>query len=181
MTELDRPTCEEINKHLNNLAEIMRKNISKLTDRLNMHKTKRALLTSSLNSRHLIWAMKDEKNLNTQTEWMGYWIAKLRLCQNTIEILSDYIRKYCNNTQSVYQHRSVTITRSGSIYESCQSLGIAIFDYLDFFEKIKKNIEMKECQFLRPAIEDPESKVSETITIHDSNIYDSLHKLEPIF
>ena len=74
------------------------------SDMLNnfQHTTKRKeLLKYPLTNDHFSWFIRDETLLRFQTEWINYWISKLRLCIRSIELLSKYLERYCKNLKDL--------------------------------------------------------------------------------
>jgi hypothetical protein len=146
-----------------------------LNDMLNnfQHPTKRKeLLNSPLNKEHFSWSLRDETLLTTQTEWINYWISKLRLCIKMIELLSGYLERYCNNLKSLIsksaQQNSLNIPileTKKLFYETCQSIGIALYDFIDTQKKIEDNLLIQKNDFTQPIIEDLESTVNERLSL----------------
>lgn len=50
-------------------------------------------------------------------------------------------------------------------YETCQSIGIALYDFIATQKKIEDNLSVKENKFRQPVIEDSESTVSERLSM----------------
>ena len=63
-------------------------------------------------TQHFEWAMKDEKSLETNTAWLNYWISNLKLCQDTANILSVYLLRYCKSIINFTPSKSVYSTFS---------------------------------------------------------------------
>jgi hypothetical protein len=116
------------------------------------HPTKRKeLLSSPLNKEHFLCSILDETLLKTQTEWINYWISKLRLCIRSIELLTKYLERYCKNLQELSSKTSqqnnlnIPILETKKLfYETCQSIGIALCDFIDIQKKLKPIYQYKK-------------------------------------
>jgi hypothetical protein len=115
------------------------------------HSTKRKeLLKYPLNKDHFSWSIRDETLLRSQTEWINYWISKLRLCIRSIELLSKYLERYCKNLKDLSSKSSqqnnlhIPILETKKLlYEACQSIGIALYDLIDIQKKLKPIYQYK--------------------------------------
>jgi hypothetical protein len=100
------------------------------------------------------------------------------LCQKTIIILVNYLirkckdyrwnwNKYSKNDQAdaFYEKRLfLTVMKTyNQIHGLCQNIGLAIYDYFHLYGQIESNINIKEEDFMKPLIPDPEITVSERI------------------
>ncbi len=76
--------------------------------------------------------MKDVKSLETNTGWLNYWVSNLKLCRDTVNILSVYLLRYCrslidlNSSPNSYTNISTTLNLFNV---TCLNLGIVIDDY----------------------------------------------------
>ena len=153
---------------LKSKLELMKKELGeKFNSLINVgNATTKRLLQCSLDSQHFEWAMKDEKSLETNTAWLNYWISNLKLCQDTVNILSVYLLRYCksiiNFTPSKSVYSTFSIQQTLNLFNgTCQNLKFIIYDYLTFLKKIHDNTG-RNFQILH--IEDQEEKVSERLT-----------------
>lgn len=92
-SQINSLKCDEIKANMDNIKKDLKTDIQGLSQ--GSHKTREFLLTCKVSETHLEWAMKKLSPSSKQTEWVNQWIAKLRLCEDTIDILAGYIQKYC--------------------------------------------------------------------------------------
>ena len=135
-------------------------------------KTRKKLLNSQLNKEHFSWSILDETTLETQTKWINYWISKLKLCIRSIELITKYLERHSKNLNELSSkssqdnNLSIHISETKKLcYETCQSIGIAIYDFIDTQKKIEDNLSVEENNFRQPMIEDSESTVSERLSM----------------
>ena len=114
----------------------------------------------------------DETLLKSQTEWINHWISKLRLCIRTIELLSKYLERYCNNIKelsnksSLQNNISIPILETKKLfYETCQSIGIALYDFINIQNKIENSISIQENNFRPDTLEDSEATINERLSM----------------
>jgi hypothetical protein len=170
---------EDISSILKSLEETFTNRIEGLKWQSVGNITRTQLLNSSDNVEFIIRAMVDEASLKTQTEFINHWIAKMILCQKTIVLLvKDLLKwcdsykwnwsKYCENDQAAAFYRNrlfLTILKSYiRINGLCQNIGLAVSDYFYLYGQIKSNISIKEKDFIKPNILDPETRMSERIS-----------------
>jgi hypothetical protein len=156
-TELIQELCKIQNHILNNFQ----------------HSTKRKyLLKSPLNKEHFSWSIQDESLFRSQTQWINYWISKLKLCVRAIELLSKYLERYHNNIKNLLNRSSqdnnlsIPLLETKKLFcETCQSIGIALYDFIDIQKKIEDNLSIQENNFRQPVIEDLESTVSKRLSM----------------
>jgi hypothetical protein len=151
--------------------ELMKKELDEKINSLNIgNATTRKLLQCTLDSQHFEWGMKDIQSLETNTAWLNYWVSNLKLCQDTANILSGYLLRYCrslidlNSSSNSYTNISTTLNLFNVTY---LNLGIVIDDYLRILKKIQDNSGRN---FQIPYIEDQEDQVSERITSLNNEI-----------
>jgi hypothetical protein len=180
---LAEKNCDDISSMLNLLEESFQKHIEELKRQSVGNKTRTNLLNTTDNVEFIVKGIIiDESSLKSQTEFINHWIAKLILCQKTIRFLVNYLKKKCYDYKSHWKkyiekdisevrddrYLFLTIHKSyGQIYGLCQNIGIAIDDYFKSYEEIESNIRIKETDFIKPYIADPEITVSERINLLD--------------
>lgn len=153
-------------ENLNIELDLMKNELNENISRLNIgNNTTKRLLTYPLDTQHFEWAMKNEKLLQTDTEWLNHWISNLKLCQDTADILSVYLKRYIqsiiNFQKSSEFHTSFIQTTLTLFSGACIGLGIVIDDYMKILRKIRDNTDGK---FQIQQIDNQEDKVSERIT-----------------
>jgi hypothetical protein len=151
--------------------------------------TRTRLLNSTDNVEFIVKGIIDESSFKTQTEFINHWISKLKLCQSTISMLVKHLKRKCDHYKlhwQKYVEKNISNVPDArylflivhktynQIYGLCQNLGIAICNYFNLYEKIQANIGMKERDFRKPLIADPEITVSERISLLDREIENCL-------
>lgn len=154
-------------KKINNKLDLLKNELSEKISLLNTgNRTTKRLLQCPLDTQHFEWAMKNEKLLETNTDWLNYWVSNLKLCQATANILSGYLKRYCRSIiglkSSPSFYTTISIQKTLNLFNvTCLNLGIVIDDYLRILKMIQDNSGRN---FQKPHIEDQEEKVSERIT-----------------
>lgn len=174
VSNIDQLNCEDLVMMSNTIKNGLDLELSKLNVGNN---TTVSLLKSPLNEQHFDWAMKEQKLLRKNTEWLNYWISKLKLCQDTIDILLSYLKRYCTN---LLYWKNLKLNGSSDanidlaiqnftnlLSKTGQSLGIVIYDYLDLLKTVNQNSGKN---FKKPYITDPEDAVSERISCLNDEI-----------
>jgi hypothetical protein len=175
---LAQQDLEDISSKLKFLEETFQNRIEELKLQSVGNKTRTHLLNATDNVEFIVKAIIDESLLKTQTEFINHWIAKMVLCQKTIIMLVTYLVRKCKDYKwnwnkynekdeldAFYKKRLfLTVLKTYiQIYGLCQNIGLAISDYFYLYGQIKSNISVKEKDFRKPLITDPEITVSERI------------------
>lgn len=159
-------------ENLKNKLELMKKELDERIKSLTIgNATTRRLLQCSLDSQHFEWGMKNEKLLETNTAWLNYWVSNLKLCQDTANILSGYLLRYCRSIKDFNNSpnfsTNISIQKTLNLFNvTCLNLGIVIDDYL----RIAKNIQSSDRNFQISHINVEEDQVSERITSLNNEI-----------
>jgi hypothetical protein len=156
---LAEKNCEEIASKLKPLQESFRNHIEELRRKSVGNNTRMHLLDSTDDVEFVMKGIIDESSLKTQTEYINHWISKLKLCQNTITVLVNYLKKRCDHYKlhwENYIEKDISNVRDArylfltvhktysQIYGLCQNLAIAICDYFNLYGKIQINIGKKK-------------------------------------
>ena len=166
------PDCQNVIKNNTELIQELNRILNDIFHNIQHPTRRKELLNSPLNKDHFAWSILDETLLKSQTEWINYWISKLRLCIRTIELLSVYLARYCNNIKelsnksSPQNNLSIPILETKKLfYETCQSIGIALYDFINIQNKIENNISIQENDFRPDTLEDTEATTSERLSM----------------
>jgi hypothetical protein len=169
---------EDISSRLKFLEERFENDIQELTELSVGNKTRTKLLHSANTVEFILQGIVDESSLNTQTEYINYFLSNLILCQKTVVLLVNILVDKHNRFKFLwkkYGNKDNSITKDdrylfhmiyelyGQLYGLCQNIGTAIRDYFDLYRKIKSNISKREKDFKASLARDPEVQVSERI------------------
>lgn len=170
---------QDISSMMKLLEQIFEENIKEFRQ-LSVDDITTSNLLSSTNAAQLIMdALIDDSSLNTKTEYINHWIAKMILCQKSINMLIIYLMRKCEHFKLHWKEyiesdksdtltnkrRYHTVLKTYSIIGGlCQNIGLAIYDYFRLHYRIESNISVKEKDFTRPLIADPEITVSERLS-----------------
>jgi hypothetical protein len=176
---LARINLDDISSRLKFLEETFKTRNEELSQQSVGNKTRTQLLSSTDDVEFIVKAIVDESSLNTQTEFLNHWIAKMTLCQKSITMLVTYLRRKCEHYKIHWNEYSkidqsdafdkkrafLTVLKTYTkIYGLCQNIGLAVSDYFSIYGLIKSNITIKENDFTKPLVTDPENTVSERIS-----------------
>lgn len=110
-------------------VDLIKNELEKKISLLNVgNRTTQRLIKCPLNTGHFEWAMKNEKLLEGNTEWLNYWVSNLKLCQDTADILSVYFLRYCRslylNSSSTF-YTPISMQKTLNLFNvTCLNLGI---------------------------------------------------------
>jgi hypothetical protein len=178
--------CEDISSRLELLEESFQKHIEELKRQIvDNNGYDNPIQTNLLDNTDNVEFIKkgiiiDESSLTTQTEFINHWISQFMLCQKTITLLVNYLKKKCydyklhwkkyidKDISEVRDERYLFLTIHklyGQIYGLCQNVAIAIDDYFKVYRKLKSYIGIRGTDFIKPPVADPEITVSERISL----------------
>lgn len=170
---------EDISSTQQLLEEWFLEHIEELKQQSLGNKTRTKLLNSTDNVEFIVKGIIDEYSLKRQTEFINHWISKLLLCQKTINMLVTYLKTKCKHyrlhwkeynekdSPDTFDKRRLflqLIKTYVQVSGLCQNIGVAIYDYSELHGLIQSNIRVKEKDFRKPLIADPEITVSERIS-----------------
>ena len=108
------PDCQNVIKNNTEIIQELNRILNDIFHNFQHPKRRKELLNSPLNKDHFAWSIMDETLLKSQTEWFNYWISKLRLCIKTIELLSVYLERYCDNIKEYHKKSEYIINQFGT-------------------------------------------------------------------
>jgi hypothetical protein len=170
---------EDISSTQERMQESFLTDIRELKEQSVGNNTRTKLLNSTDSVEFIVKGIIDESSLKTQTEFINHWISKLLLCQKTITMLVTYLKTKCKHYKlhwKEYNEKDPSDTFDKKrlflqliktyihISGLCQNIGIAIYDYSKLHGSVQSNIAVKEKDFKKPLIADPEITVSERIS-----------------
>jgi hypothetical protein len=170
---------QDISSMMKFLEQIFEENIKELRH-LSVNDITATNMLSSTNAAQLVMdAIIDDSSLNTWTDYINHWIAKIILCQKSINMLIIYLMRKCEHYKLHWKEyiesdkldtftnkrRYHTVLKTYSIIGGlCQNIGLAISDYFRLHSLIESNISLQDKDFTRPLIADPEITVSERLS-----------------
>jgi hypothetical protein len=179
LDDLAQNKLEDISSTQKLLEESFSKDIGELKQQSVGNKTRTNLLNSTNNVEFIMKGIVDESSLEKQAQFINYWISKLLLCQKTITMLVTFLKRKCEHYKlhwNEYNEKDPSDTFDKNrlflqliktyiqVHGICQNIGMAIYDYSDLQGLIQSNIDIKEKDFRKPLIADPEITVSERIS-----------------